>query len=164
MLFVILLGPLIPAYLSSLIPLFLALPCTKCSVTKCLKFWPLAAQKVHILCIYHIIFLILLNKIISKTWMFSFYLPGTLYATTSNRKKNPWMLSACCHLQKQKANPEQEEASQIPYNQVMRQYPQTRPLVDKTGEKKQQLSKEVLAGVSINFSLDVCICFKYQIS
>lgn len=58
------------------------------------------------------------------------------------------MLSAFCHLQKQKVNPEQEEAYQVPYSQVMRQYPQTRPLADKPGEKKQLLSKDVLAGVS----------------
>ena len=52
------------------------------------------------------------------------------------------------HLQKQKVNPEQEEASQVPYNQVIRQYPQTQPLANKSGKKKQLLSKDVLAGVS----------------
>ncbi|KAL1824650.1 hypothetical protein ACET3Z_011428 [Daucus carota] len=48
---------------------------------------------------------------------------------------------------KQKVNPEQEEASQVPYNQVIRQYPQTQPLANKSGKKKQLLSKDVLAGV-----------------
>lgn len=67
------------------------------------------------------------------------------------------MLTVFFHLQKQKVNPEQEEASQVPYNQVMRQYPQTRPLADKPGEQKQLLSKDVLAGVSIIFSLAACM-------